>query len=151
MTLATPDVTLATRLAGGVWGHLVGDAVGVPYEFRKPDAIGEVSWGEKGSHRQTPGTWSDDGALMLGLLDSLTADGVGFDSRTRDAARSIGTGTAPTPPTARVFDIGNTTRQALHAIERARRPPMPVRRTRELRQRLPDADPTCRAGGSRAG
>jgi hypothetical protein len=46
MTLATPDVTLATRLAGGVWGHLVGDAVGVPYEFRTPDAIGEVRWGE---------------------------------------------------------------------------------------------------------
>jgi hypothetical protein len=27
---------LASRLAGGVWGHLVGDAVGVPYEVRTP-------------------------------------------------------------------------------------------------------------------
>ena len=28
---AMPDVNLATRLVGGVWGHLVGDAMGVPY------------------------------------------------------------------------------------------------------------------------
>jgi len=46
---ATPDVALATRLVGGVWGHLVGDAVGVPYEFRSAAEIGEVRWGEKGT------------------------------------------------------------------------------------------------------
>jgi ADP-ribosylglycohydrolase len=57
----------------------VGDAVGVPYEFRDATHIGEVRWGERGTHQQPPDTWSDDGSLMLALLDSLTADGVGFD------------------------------------------------------------------------
>ncbi len=34
---ATP--TIADRLRGGVWGLLVGDALGVPYEFHEPDAL----------------------------------------------------------------------------------------------------------------
>ena len=71
-------VSLATRLIGGVWGHLVGDAVGVPYEFRRPEGVGAVAFGATGTHGQPPGTWSDDGALMLALLDSLLEPG-GFD------------------------------------------------------------------------
>jgi ADP-ribosylglycohydrolase len=43
---------LAMRLVGGVWGHLVGDAMGVPYEFREPDQIGEIRWAEQGTHHQ---------------------------------------------------------------------------------------------------
>jgi ADP-ribosyl-[dinitrogen reductase] hydrolase len=118
MSIAAPDITLATRLVGGVWGHLVGDAMGVPYEFRSADHIGEIRWGETGSHRQRPGTWSDDGALMLALLDSLTADGVGFDvedqGRRALAWRWNG---AYTPDHDGAFDIGNATRAALRAIE----------------------------------
>lgn len=68
------SVRLPDRLAGAVWGHLVGDALGVPYEFRSPDEIGAVRYGERGSHGQQPGTWSDDGALMLALLDSLLGE-----------------------------------------------------------------------------
>lgn len=74
MSEVRDPVELATKLIGGVWGHLVGDAVGVPYEFRTADAIREVRWGESGSHHQPPGTWSDDGALMLALLDALLLD-----------------------------------------------------------------------------
>jgi ADP-ribosylglycohydrolase len=44
------DLTLPLHLSGAVWGHLVGDAVGVPYEFRDPDRIGEVEFGAKGTH-----------------------------------------------------------------------------------------------------
>ena len=62
---------LVQRLAGAVWGHLIGDAVGVPYEFEPASRIGEVRFGATGSHGQPPGTWSDDGSLMLALLDSL--------------------------------------------------------------------------------
>ena len=71
------ETALPLRLSGAVWGHLVGDAIGVPYEFREPAQIGEVRFGETGTHGQPPGTWSDDGALMLALLDSLLT--VGFD------------------------------------------------------------------------
>jgi ADP-ribosylglycohydrolase len=114
---ATPDVALATRLVGGVWGHLVGDAVGVPYEFRSAAEIGEVRWGEKGTHAQPPGTWSDDGALMLALLDSLTADGVGFDVQDQGRRALDWRRNGAYTPDRNVFDIGNTTRAALSAIE----------------------------------
>jgi len=35
---------LPERLEGAVFGHLVGDALGVPYEFRPADQIGDVEW-----------------------------------------------------------------------------------------------------------
>jgi len=66
-----PDIDVASRLAGGMLGLLVGDAVGVPYEFRTPGAIGTVEFRGHGSHDQPPDTWSDDGALALALADSL--------------------------------------------------------------------------------
>ena len=65
----------SSRIAGAIWGFLVGDAIGVPYEFREPDQIGEVLFGARGSHGQPAGTWSDDGALMLATLDALLQPG----------------------------------------------------------------------------
>jgi ADP-ribosyl-[dinitrogen reductase] hydrolase len=109
--------TLSERLAGGVWGHLVGDAVGVPYEFRPADEIGEVRFGAQGAHGQPPGTWSDDGALMLALLDSLLE--TGFD--TADQARRALAWYRErhyTPDGDGHFDIGGATSTALYNFER---------------------------------
>ncbi|KAB8145781.1 ADP-ribosylglycohydrolase family protein [Chloroflexia bacterium SDU3-3] len=75
--------TLAERIEGGIYGLLVGDALGVPYEFHEP---GELPPAEQiefappaGFHRAhagvAPGTWSDDGAQALALLDSLLERG----------------------------------------------------------------------------
>lgn len=104
------------RLAGAVWGHLVGDAVGVPYEFRVGAEIGEVRFGARGSHGQPPGTWSDDGSLMLALLDSLLDRG--FDT-TDQATRNLAwyRRKAYTPDSDGRFDIGGTTRTAIKAFE----------------------------------
>ena len=111
----TDSMTLASRLAGAAWGHLVGDAVGVPYEFgpaRHPDS---VVFGATGAHHQPPGTWSDDGALMLALLDSLFE--AGFDPEDQGlrsrAWRLEGT---YTPDGDGKFDIGRTTSTALSAL-----------------------------------
>lgn len=74
--------TLSTdRIAGGIWGLLVGDAVGVPYEFRAPDELPDVRSidmttpaGYQPSRPHVPfGTYSDDGAQALCLLQSLLA------------------------------------------------------------------------------
>jgi len=56
-----PDIELASRLAGGMLGLLVGDAVGVPYEFRPPGAIGTVEFRGHGSIPSPR-----EGAAMLG-------------------------------------------------------------------------------------
>jgi ADP-ribosylglycohydrolase len=108
---------IADRLAGAVWGHLVGDAVGVPYEFRSAAQVGEVRFGARGTYGKPPGTWSDDGALMLALLDSLLERG--FDT-TDQGRRSLAwyRGGRYTPDGEGYFDIGRATSTALHSIER---------------------------------
>ena len=67
---------LLDRVAGGLTGLLVGDALGVPYEFHLPDALPpqeliefQPPAGFRRTHRSVPpGTWSDDGAQALGKV-----------------------------------------------------------------------------------
>ncbi|MFL5446323.1 MAG: ADP-ribosylglycohydrolase family protein, partial [Myxococcales bacterium] len=71
------------RMEGGILGLLVGDALGVPYEFHGPTEIPASDDIEmdpppdfRRSHAGTPpGTWSDDGAQALALLASLLERG----------------------------------------------------------------------------
>lgn len=58
----------------GIYGIAVGDAYGVPYEFKEKSEIlfsGEHKMVGYGSHMQPIGTWSDDTSLTLCLLDNL--------------------------------------------------------------------------------
>ena len=113
------------RVRGGVYGLLVGDALGVPYEFHPARAIPplpEIEMtpppGFRRAHATVPpGTWSDDGAQALVLLESLLrmgrldvtdlADGL---LHWRDEGRYAVDG--------RVFDIGIQTTTALDRFRR---------------------------------
>src|SRR3546814_12514441 len=72
-------MTRSDAVGGGLLGMLVGDALGVPYEFSPPDRIPKSERiemappaGFQRAHPWTPpGTWSDDGAQALCLLASL--------------------------------------------------------------------------------
>lgn len=103
----------------GIIGLLVGDAVGVPYEFldrqmmaRHP-AVDMIGYG---THEQPAGTWSDDGALTLALLVSLIHHP---QLDTTDLGRRFiqwyrqGIWAAHFE----VFDIGIATRKAIAVIE----------------------------------
>ena len=108
----------ASRIAGAIWGHLVGDAMGVPYEFREPGEIGDVAFGASGTHNQPPGTWSDDGALMLATLDALLVPGrLNADEMGRRYLAWYREGTY-TPDGDGRFDIGTTTRAAMESLAR---------------------------------
>ena len=71
------------RIQGGIYGMLVGDALGVPYEFQQSEEIPgleEIEFHPPANFRRShegvpPGTWSDDGAQALCLLDSLLVCG----------------------------------------------------------------------------
>jgi ADP-ribosylglycohydrolase/protein-tyrosine phosphatase len=104
------------RLSGAIWGHLVGDALGVPYEFRTADQITDVVWRGHGAHDQPSGTWSDDGALMLALLDSLL--GRRFDPEDQGRRALAWKEQGAYAPGGKVFDIGRATGMALSAIKR---------------------------------
>ena len=105
---------LPERLEGAIYGHLCGDALGVPYEFKEPSQITIVEWRGHGTYSQPPGTWSDDGALMLALLDSLLS--AGFDPTDQGERALRWRDEGAYAPGALVFDIGNATARALDRL-----------------------------------
>ena len=59
-------------ILNGVMGLVVGDALGVPVEFKDREFLRKnpvVTM--KGTYIYSPGTWSDDSSMTLALLDSL--------------------------------------------------------------------------------
>lgn len=69
------------KVLGGLYGLLVGDALGVPYEFKRPtqippyeqiDMCPPVGYDRAWNHIP-PGTYSDDGAQALCLLDTYAS------------------------------------------------------------------------------
>lgn len=104
----------ATRALLGV---AIGDAVGVPYEFRSRETMladPAQDMTGYGTHRQPAGTWSDDSALMFCLAESLVQ---GYDlidmGRRMVNWYLVGYWSAH----GEVFDIGITTARALREIE----------------------------------
>ena len=105
-------MSMTDAIRAAVYGHLVGDAIGVPYEFSAPDPHRVVELRGHGAHGQPPGTWSDDGALMLALLDSLVS--AGFDPADQGRrALAWADAAAYTPDGDGMFDIGGATSAAL--------------------------------------
>jgi len=105
------------RILGGLWGSLIGDALGVPVEFKDRATVQAhpvTDMRGYGSHHQPPGTWSDDGSLMLCTVDSL----VNHEFDTADLGQRFvrwmneGLWTA----NGDVFDIGMATTSALTRI-----------------------------------
>lgn len=116
-------LTLADRLAGGVWGLLVGDALGVPYEFRPASALPPLAEIEmvppSGFDRAhlgvMPGSWSDDGAHALALLASLLAnERLDVDDFGRRLVRWYEHGELAVD--GHVFDVGVQTARAIRAL-----------------------------------
>jgi ADP-ribosylglycohydrolase len=111
------------RIEGGLVGLLVGDALGVPYEFHGPEMIPpltEIEYappiGYLRAHLGTPpGTWSDDGATALALLDSLLTCGR-LDADDLGARLLAWRDQGHYAVDGRVFDIGIQTDRALSAI-----------------------------------
>jgi ADP-ribosyl-[dinitrogen reductase] hydrolase len=112
-----------SRLSGALVGLLVGDALGVPYEFNPPERLPDASLfeyapppGFERSHQGVPpGTWSDDGAQALCLLASLLDRG-GLDLHDFASRMTRWYTHGYLAVDGHVFDIGITTAQALRAV-----------------------------------
>lgn len=115
----SPDAErLGDRILGGLWGSVVGDALGVPVEFsqrheRDADPVREMRG--FGTYLQPPGTWSDDSSLMLCTLYSLL--GARLDPADIGARFVRYADEAYMTPHGAVFDIGGAT---LRSIARLR-------------------------------
>ena len=116
------SVTRRERMLGGLWGAIVGDALGVPVEFvsrRELDRAPVIGMRGFGTYRQPAGTWSDDSSLVLCTVESLLA---GFD--THDLARRFGRWLyeAYWTPHGEVFDAGGTTQAAIGRFKKVSDP-----------------------------
>jgi ADP-ribosylglycohydrolase len=116
-------LSLRERLEGGLIGLLVGDALGVPYEFHGPSQIPPLDAiemtppkGYKRTYPQVPpGTWSDDGAQALCLLASLLDRGY-FDAEDFGRRLVAWLDDGYLAVEGDVFDVGITSRQAIGRI-----------------------------------
>lgn len=71
-------LNISDRIRGGLMGALVGDALGVPVEFRNRSQLAlDPVRGMRGfgTWNQPPGTWSDDGAMMMCTVEALARGG----------------------------------------------------------------------------
>lgn len=113
MKTGTPQA----RILGGLYGSLIGDALGVPVEFssraaRKDDPV--TGMRARGMHCQPAGTWSDDGSLLLCAVESLVEKG--FDPQDMGERFLKWFDLGHWGAHGLVFDIGNATRTALDRI-----------------------------------
>lgn len=111
------------RIQGAFWGLLIGDALGVPYEFHKAENLPPttaIEMNPPDGFRRTypevpPGTWSDDGAQALALLDSLLAKGrMDAEDFAERLLRWYEEGLWAVD--GHVFDVGIQTMEAIHTF-----------------------------------
>ena len=95
-----------------IMGLIVGDALGVPFEFRQRDTFTATDMTGYGTYDQPPGTWSDDSSMTLATIESLERCGkvnphdimYGFYAWLNWNKFT---------PHGKVFDVGGTTRKAI--------------------------------------
>lgn len=104
------------NIKSALFGLAVGDALGVPVEFRSreylkgnpvKDMIGY------GTYNQPPGTWSDDSSLAFCLAESL-ATGFSLKAVAETFVKWLYEGYWT--PHGQVFDVGMATRQAISKL-----------------------------------
>ncbi|MFC1714488.1 ADP-ribosylglycohydrolase family protein [Candidatus Poribacteria bacterium] len=104
------------KMLGGILGVAVGDALGVPAEFRTRDQL-KVSPVDKmlgyGTHHQPQGAWSDDSSLTFCLAESLCN---GFELCNIGHLLVKWLDEGYWTPYGKVFDYGNTTYQAISKL-----------------------------------
>lgn len=63
------------KVYDGIIGLVVGDALGVPFEFKRRDTFKTEKITGYGTYNQPPGTWSDDSSLTLATVASIGGTG----------------------------------------------------------------------------
>ena len=96
-----------------IYGLAIGDAMGVPYEFRSRGTFNCSKMIGYGTHNQPRGTWSDDTAMTLATAKSIKDNSgrINISDIKRNFLNWMINGKFTIDDY--VFDIGNTTWQAL--------------------------------------
>ena len=108
-----------SNIENSIIGFAIGDALGVPVEFKSRSSLKfdpVVNMRGFGIHYVPRGTWSDDTSMMLATICSINENGK-IDCN--DIAKNFlqWKNDARFTATDTVFDIGNTTKEALNRFE----------------------------------
>ena len=111
------------QIRGCLFGHAVGDALGVPVEFagrgaRDRDPV--TGMRAFGTHHQPAGTWSDDHSLTLASAIALTKRS--WDTHAMAAEFTGWLFRGKHHPHGKLFDIGGATREAITKLDRGVKP-----------------------------
>lgn len=105
---------MLNKIRAVMFGHAVGDALGVPVEFRSREYLDTKPVTDMigfGTYKLPAGCWSDDTSMALCALESLSKGDVNYD----DIMKNFGKWyyLDEFTPTGFVFDIGNTCSEAI--------------------------------------
>jgi ADP-ribosylglycohydrolase len=123
------EISKSERTAGGIVGLLIGDALGVPYEFHSRESIpfsDEIEfeppvWFRRSHSGVPPGTWSDDGAQALILLNTLLECGK-FDAEHFAKSLIHWYDEGFMAVDRKVFDVGIQTASSIQQLKRGVQP-----------------------------
>lgn len=104
-------------------GVAVGDALGVPVEFKSRNSIALQPVTDMigyGTYNLPPGTWSDDSSLTFCLAEAMTIPGWSLQTIANNFIAWL-TNNYWTPR-GHVFDVGIATREAIYNLQRGCRP-----------------------------
>ena len=101
------------KLYEAIWGLVIGDAMGVPYEFKERGSFTCKGFIGYGTHMQPAGTWSDDTAMTLATLKSLKDKHGKVDIEDIRKNFLLWYHQKAFTPDGILFDIGTTTEKAL--------------------------------------
>lgn len=102
--------TIKERIKNSFRAYIIGDTLGVPYEFQTQGDFVCTKFSCGGFHYQSKGIWSDDTSILLCLIDALPKNDccTAFEDNLKDWYHSIrfhaGTG---------LFDVGNQTANSI--------------------------------------
>lgn len=106
----TPD-----QVRGMLYGLAVGDALGVPYEFKGRGTFHCDGMAGHGTHNRPAGTWSDDTAMTLATLHSLIENDWRVDPPDLLARYRNWLDAGAYTPDGEVFDCGLTCASAIRS------------------------------------
>lgn len=103
-------------IKSGIWGVCVGDALGLPVQFKPRSYMqqnpisGMIGYG---TYNQPPGSWSDDGSMTLCIAESLSR-GYDLDDIAKNFMNWFQNGFLT--PHGKAYDIGGSTQNSVKRL-----------------------------------
>ena len=114
--LESATLNVESRLLGGLWGAIIGDALGVPVEFKSREEVRRnpiTGMKGYGTFNLPPGSWSDDSSLLLCTVESLLD---GFDTNNMGEFFMRWLTEGYWTPWGKVFDVGASTSYSIQRM-----------------------------------